>query len=157
VSTEASVLPNLLLAGAGFAALVGGASLTVDSASNLARALGIPEVVIGLTVLAIGTSLPELAASVVATMRGHVELAIGNVVGSNIFNLLLVGGVTATLRPIPIPAGGIEDLMVVALLSVLLMLVALTRRRNIVRSEAVVLLIVYVVYITWRSLGDRLA
>ena len=70
--------------------------------------------------LAVGTSLPELVASVVATMRGHTELAIGNVVGSNIFNLLLVLGVTTLIGNVPVPAGGHLDLMIVALLSLIL-------------------------------------
>jgi cation:H+ antiporter len=111
---------------------------------------GVPEVIVGLTVLAVGTSLPELAASIVASLRGHVALAIGNVVGSNIFNLLLVGGVTATLRPIPVPALGGTDLMLLVVLSLALMGVSMTRRRQIVRTEGVVLLSIYLGYLIWR-------
>jgi cation:H+ antiporter len=81
-----------------------GAHMSLESAVGVARGLGMPEVIIGLTVLAIGTSLPELAASIVASLHGSVALAIGNVVGSNIFNLLLVAGVTATLGPNSAPA-----------------------------------------------------
>jgi cation:H+ antiporter len=125
--------------------------VTVNAAVNLARALGVPEVVIGLTILAIGTSLPELVASVAATMRGHAELAIGNVVGSNIFNLLLVLGVTSVIRPIPLQPGGHLDLLVVAVLSLILFLVSMTNDRKIVRTEACLLLAIYVGYITWRS------
>jgi cation:H+ antiporter len=87
-----------------------------------------------------------------ATMRGHVDLAIGNVVGSNIFNLLLVGGVTAIVRPISIPQGGALDLWVLAGLSVLLLFVSSTRNRIIVRSEAVTLMLIYIGYLTWRVL-----
>jgi cation:H+ antiporter len=150
--TSSGVPRSLGITLIGLVALVAGANVTVDAAVELARAFGVPEVVIGLTVLAIGTSLPELVASVVATMRGHMELAIGNVVGSNIFNLLLVMGVTSVVRPIPIPLGGHLDLLVVALLSLILFLVSMTNDRRIIRTEASGLLVIYVVYIVWRSL-----
>ena len=142
---------HLLFTAIGLAALTWGADVTVDAAASVARVLGAPEVVIGLTILAVGTSLPELVASVVATVRGQAELAIGNVVGSNIFNLLLVAGVTSVVRPIPIPAGGHLDLMVVALLSLLLFAVSATASRRIIRGEAVLLLVSYLAYMTWRS------
>ncbi|MFN3842004.1 MAG: calcium/sodium antiporter [Rehaibacterium terrae] len=86
----------------GFAGLLGGAHLMVDSAVDLARLWGIGELVIGLTIVAIGTSLPELAASLVAAWRGDVDIAVGNVVGSCLFNLLLILGASAALRPLPI-------------------------------------------------------
>ncbi len=135
----------------GLAALLAGGSVCVDAAVGLAQALEVPEVIIALTVLAVGTSLPELAASVVASLRGHVELAIGNVVGSNIFNLLLVMGVTATVHPVTVPPTGGLDLWVVAALSVLLITVSVTSLRQIVRTEAVVLLLTYLGYLTWRA------
>jgi len=135
----------------GLAGLLGGAQITVGAATNVARAFGVSEVVIGLTVLAFGTSLPELVASIMATLRGHAELAIGNVVGSNIFNLLLVCGVTSLINPIEVPKGGHLDLMMVALLSLVLFGISITRQRRIIRGEAFVLLASYVAYIVWRS------
>jgi cation:H+ antiporter len=144
---------SLVVTGVGLAALIGGADLTVRASVELARALGVSEVVIGMTVLAVGTSLPELVASVMATLRGHTELAIGNVVGSNIFNLLLILGVTALLRPVPVPLGGHLDLIVVGALSLLLFVLSVTSRRRIIRSEAVVLLLSYGAYILWRAAG----
>ena len=135
----------------GLVTLVGGADVTVDAAVNVARMLGVPEVIIGLTVLAFGTSLPELVASIVATVRGHAELAIGNVVGSNIFNLLLVLGVTSLVLPIQVPPGGHLDLLVVALLSLVLFLVSMTNNRQIIRGEAIVILLSYLAYVGWRS------
>jgi cation:H+ antiporter len=150
VPATSSATRDLLLTTGGLAALVLGAHWTVEAGASLARAFGVPEVIIGLTVLALGTSLPELVASLMATIRGHVDLAIGNVVGSNIFNLLLVGGVTAIVRPIAIPPGGTLDLWVLAGLSVMLMFVSSTRNRIIVRSEAVTLMVVYMGYLTWR-------
>jgi len=127
------------------------ADLDDPDTERLARAFGVPDVVIALTLLAVGTSLPELAASVVATRRGHAELAIGNVVGSNIFNLLLVGGVTAMVRPIPVPSGGYADLLVMVVLSILLLLVSRNFRQVIVRTEATLLLVIYLAYMVWRS------
>ncbi len=135
----------------GLALLVGGAHLSVESAASVARVLGIPDVIIGLTVLAVGTSLPELVASIMASVRGQVELAIGNVVGSNIFNLLLVAGATATVRPIPVPQIGGTDLMMLAFLSLALLGMSLTQRRQIVRTEAIVLLLMYFGYLIWRA------
>lgn len=87
----------------GVAALIIGGKLLVDGAVEIARFAGLSETVIGLTVVAIGTSLPELAASAAAALRGKSGLALGNVVGSNIYNLLLIGGVTMTIAPFPIP------------------------------------------------------
>lgn len=140
-----------LLTLAGFGALLYGAGLTVDGAVSLATLLGVPEVVIGIGVVAIGTSLPELAAGVMATLRGHMEIAIGNVVGSNIFNLLLVLAITVCIRPLEIPKFGMIDLAAVGTLSVALLVFSLTNYRRILRAEAGVLLLLYIGYITWRS------
>ena len=85
-----------------FAVLVKGADIFVDGSSNLARILKIPGVVIGLTVVALGTSMPELAVSVSASVQGANEIALSNVVGSNIFNLLGVLGICALIRPLPV-------------------------------------------------------
>jgi cation:H+ antiporter len=134
----------------GLAALSGGAQITVNAAVSLAEALEVPSVLVGLTLVAFGTSLPELATSLVAVRRGQVELAVGNVVGSNLFNLLVVLAVTALLRPIPLPAGGHFDLGVMALLSVALLLVSHSHGRRIVRVEAALLLTIYVSYILRR-------
>lgn len=142
---------HLAVTAFGLAALVWGAHATVESASSVARAFGVSEVIIGLTVLAIGTSLPELVASVIATMRGHTELAIGNVVGSNIFNLLLVLAVTSSFRPIPVPLGGHLDLFVVTIFSVVLFAVSTTADRKIIRWEAALMLIGYFGYVGWRA------
>jgi cation:H+ antiporter len=149
--TDSGVGRHLITTGVGLTALIGGADVTVEAASNVARTFGVPEVIIGLTVLAIGTSLPELVASVAATVRGHAELAIGNVVGSNIFNLLLVLGVTSLIRPIPIPEGGHLDLLVVGTLSLVLFVVSLTANRRIIRGEAALLLVGYLGYMVWRA------
>jgi cation:H+ antiporter len=92
------------ITGAGLVLLVIGARFLVDSASTIARDYGISEAVIGLTVVAVGTSLPELATSVIAAFRKHTEIAVGNIVGSNIFNIFGILGVTALIAPIPAEA-----------------------------------------------------
>ena len=148
---ESALWRSLALTGLGLALLIGGAELTVDAAVKLARALGVSDEIIGLTVVAVGTSLPELVASLAAAIRGHPELAIGNVVGSNIFNLLLVLGISSIVRPVPVPAGGHTDLLVVAGLSLVLLGVSVSYRRQIVRTEAGLLLAVYMGYLAWRS------
>ena len=93
-----------LITGAGLVALVIGARLLVDSATTLARDFGISEAVIGLTIVAVGTSLPELATSVIAALRKHTEISVGNIVGSNIFNIFGILGITALIAPIPAEA-----------------------------------------------------
>ncbi len=96
---------QLLLIGFGIAGVIGGADLVVDSAVVIMTLLGVSEKFIGLTIVAFGTSLPELATSVVAAIRKEMDISIGNLVGSNVFNLLSVLGVAAMVRPIPIPGG----------------------------------------------------
>lgn len=108
----------------GLALLVVGGNFLVTGAIDLARIFGVSETVIGLTVIAVGTSLPELAASIAAAMKGRSGLAIGNVVGSNIYNILLIGGTTMTIAPIPIPAELLTyELAILAGSAVLLLLI----------------------------------
>jgi len=142
---------DVLVTLAGFGALLSGANLTVDAAVNLARAFGVSEAVIGISLVAIGTSLPELATGIMATVRGHMEIAIGNVIGSNIFNLLFVLAITVFIRPLAIPRWGMLDLGVTAVLSLALLAVSLTAGRRILRAEAAVLVIIYLGYTTWRA------
>jgi cation:H+ antiporter len=137
----------------GLVGLVGGGKLTVYSATVIAEAMGVPPVIIGLILVAVGTSLPELATSVVATLKGQTDIAVGNVVGSNIFNLLFVQGVSSTIAPTPIPHGGHFDLLAMVLLSVILFPLAITHQRRIVRIEGVLLLLFYICYVVWRYTG----
>jgi len=106
----------------GLAVLIGGGQLLVTGAINLAGQLGVSDAVIGLTVVAVGTSLPELAASVAAALRGRSDLAVGNVVGSNIYNILLIGGATMTIAPLPIPTEMLDLELPVLAVSALLLL-----------------------------------
>jgi cation:H+ antiporter len=141
---------NGLLALLGLAGLYLGGELTVSGASALARAAGLSEAVIGLTVVAVGTSLPEMVTSLIAVQRGQFDIAVGNVVGSNIFNLLLVLGVTSSLAPVHVPAGGLADLGLLLALSLLLLPFAVTHRRRIVRWEGALFLVVWLAYTVYR-------
>lgn len=138
----------VVMIGGGLAGLVFGGELFLDSASAIARALGVSESVIAITLVAGGTSLPELASSVVSLLKGKSEMALGNVIGSNIANILLILGLSATIHPLTL--GGITriDLLTVLLSSVLLFVTAFTFRRKAVdRWEGAIFLVIYALYI----------
>jgi len=137
-------------AAGGLVLLVVGAQVTVQSAVAVAEALDVPRSLIGLTVLAFGTSLPELATSLVATWHGRTNLAVGNIVGSNIFNLLFILGLTAVVRPVPVPDAGLSDLGALAFFSLLFLPLARSSGRRIVRWEGVCLITAYLAYMGWR-------
>lgn len=136
----------------GLVGLLLGAKLTVDGAVAIALGLGVPEVVVGLTVISVGTSLPELVATLSAVRRGELAIAVGGVVGSNIFNILLVCGLTSFVTPISIPDGGLTDLAITAILSLALLFTARTHSRLILRWEGAGLLLSYLGYMVWRIL-----
>ena len=127
----------------GLVMLVVGGKLSEMGATGIARALGWSDEVIGLTVVAVATSLPELATSIIAARKGHADIAVGNVVGSNIFNVTLVLGVTACVHPVALPARGIESLFMMVLLSVLLIPMSRTHGRMLSRFEGFILLVLY--------------
>lgn len=138
----------VVMIGGGLAGLVFGGELFLDSATAIARALGVSESVIAITLVAGGTSLPELASSVVSLLKGKSEMALGNVIGSNIANILLILGLSATIHPLTL--GGITriDLLTVLLSSVLLFVTAFTFRRKAVdRWEGAIFLVIYALYI----------
>jgi cation:H+ antiporter len=132
----------------GLVGLVVGSNLFVDSASSVAYSLGISEGVVGLTVVAGGTSLPELATSVVAARKGQSAIAIGNVIGSNVFNILLILGLTATISPLQIEGITTID-MAVMLLSVALVWLFSRTRYTVERWEGAVLVFGYLAYLVW--------
>jgi cation:H+ antiporter len=143
--------PNLVTDGllvlAGLAALVGGAELLVRAAVAFARAAGVSELTIGLTIVAVGTSLPELATSTVAAFRKEADIAVGNIVGSNIFNVLAILGIAPLIRPIAVDASLYNrDMWMMLGLSLLLPLVARAGYR-IGRVKGAVLIASYVGYI----------
>ncbi|QDU87355.1 Inner membrane protein YrbG [Pirellulimonas nuda] len=132
----------------GLAALIGGGQATVSGAVDLAGQLGVPEVIVSLTLVAVGTSLPELAASLAAARRNQSDLAIGNIVGSNIFNTGFILGISALAKPMDIPAYGLGDLLVTVALSAALLPLAATGRQ-IARWEGALLLAGYGGYVAW--------
>ncbi|GGY98184.1 MULTISPECIES: calcium/sodium antiporter [Shewanella] len=132
----------------GIGCLVGGGVLFVDGAVALARAFGISEVVIGLTIIAIGTSMPELVTSMVAAIKGQSDIAIGNVVGSNLFNLLGILGITALVHPVSAAGFSILDFSVMLLLAILLLPLA-HRGYRIGRRDGLLLLLAYLAYMGW--------
>ena len=132
----------------GLAGLVFGSNLFVDAASSVATQLGVSQSVIGLTIVAGGTSLPELATSVVAAYKGQSAIAIGNVIGSNVFNILLILGTTAAITPLQLE--GITDIdMGVMLGSIILVWLFSFTRYTVERWEGLVLLAGYGAYLAW--------
>ena len=127
---------------AGLVMIIVGGKLVVDSASQIAAAFGMSQTLIGLTIVAIGTSLPELVTSVVAAAKGENDLAMGNVVGSNIFNILLIVGMSASISPLAISPEAIYDGIILLVMSVLLYFMA-RRDGRISRGEAISLLVLY--------------
>ncbi|TVR81893.1 MAG: sodium:calcium antiporter [Rhodospirillales bacterium] len=136
----------------GLAGLLIGSEFLVEGGTAIARTLGIPEAVIGLTLIAIGTSLPELAASVVAGLRGHADVAVGNVLGSNLFNMLLVGGAVAVVVPLPVAGQILTFDLWIMLLATLVFLPFLLGGR-LGRKTGTVFLLLYVGYIALQYTG----
>lgn len=130
--------------GVGLGVLIVGGQALVTGAIDLARIFGVSETVIGLTVVAIGTSLPELAASIAAALRGKAALAIGNVVGSNIYNLLLIGGVTMSIAPLPVPAELVDFEFPVVIASAVMLLGLCWFGRRIGRVLGAALLMAFI-------------
>ncbi len=151
--TEVKELPlwrSLLYIVAGLAGLIYGGQLFVDGASGIARSLGVSESVIGLTLVAGGTSLPELATSIVAALKKNPEIAIGNVVGSNLFNIFFVLGCSAAITPLHLTGINNIDLLVLVGSSILLWLFGVFfGKRIITRIEGAILIICYVGYTAW--------
>ena len=132
----------------GAVAIVGGGDLVVDSATAIAKQFGMSQTLIGLTIVACGTSLPELVTSFVAARKNEVDMALGNVIGSNIFNILLIIGIAATISPIGVTMENIIDLVVMTAMS-LLVYVFTFRDQKIGRIQGALMLLVYAGYIVY--------
>ncbi len=141
----------ILLIIGGLATLVGGAQLIVPSATNIAASYGVSQSVIGLTIVALGTSLPELATSVVAAFKKNSDIALGNVIGSNIFNVFFILSSSALIRPLPVYPGMNVDLMVTAAGSLLVLLfIYSNKERNIKRWGGLLFLLSYTAFLVWK-------
>ncbi|BDC48403.1 hypothetical protein F183_A07190 [Bryobacterales bacterium F-183] len=147
-------MPLLLgMTAGGLIGLSLGAQWTVEFAVNIALSLGVSQAVVGLTIVSLGTTLPELSTCIIAARRGNSDIALGNVVGSNILNLLGIGGIVSSIRPVPIPPGGHQDLLFLAVLTVILLPIAIRSGRTITRGEGAVLLASFTAYMGWRIAG----
>ncbi len=150
MSTGKSILFIIL----GISGLVLGGELVVKSAVKVAHDMGVSEAVIGLTIVALGTSLPELATSVVAAFKKNSDIALGNVIGSNIFNVFFILGTSAVIRPLPAYNGIELDAWVATLGSILVWLFVKTNHeRKVQRWAGALLLVVYGVYLTYRLMN----
>ncbi len=133
---------------AGITALIIGSNLIVDSATDIAARIGVSERVIGLTLVALGTSLPELVVCIAAAIKREYDMAVGNIVGSNIFNILFVLGATAAISPLPFEHAFMMDGLV-ALLAVAMLMIFVARHSKLSRVGGVLFLIVYGVYVLY--------
>jgi len=149
----ASRSKQIVLIVVGIIGVVGGAQIVVESAVKIMQILGVSEKFIGLTIVAFGTSLPELATSVVAALRKEMDISIGNLVGSNVFNIMSVLGAASLVRPIPIPGGFIESGLIidyfVMMLTSFLPWLMMRRTYTVSRQSGVILLFCYVGYLTY--------
>ena len=135
---------------AGMAGLTLGGHLTIDAGSSLAKSMGISPVIVGMLVVAIGTSLPELVTSIFAALKGNADLCVGNVIGSNIFNSMFVLPISALIHPLAIPAGGSMDIFVSLVLSVILIPIFILGKTMMSRQIGVIFLVAYAGYMIAR-------
>lgn len=139
----------LLLSGiVGAVIIVWGSNITVDSATAIAKMIGLSESFIGLTIVALGTSLPELVTSVTAAKKGNADIAIGNIVGSNIFNILFVIGTTALIIPVPFAANFLID-SAIAIFAAILLWVSVFKAKKLTRTSGIIMLLCYGAYFVY--------
>lgn len=146
------VLKLLAILGVGLAGMVIGGNLIVDSSTSIAQMFGLSETLIGLTVVALGTSLPELVTCIVATVRKEAGIAIGNIIGSNIFNIVFVLGISSLINPIK--AVGVSiDIIIVSMLTCILLAFAYFKKKT-TRVGGIMLIVVYIAYIIYKVLSQ---
>lgn len=143
-----SILKMLLMIVIGIVIIVWGSDITVDAATELATIFGMSERLIGLTIVALGTSLPELVTSVTAAMKGKADIAVGNIVGSNIFNILFVVGTTALITPVVYSADFMID-SIAAVAAVVLLFLCIVKNKKLTRTGGILMLLGYVAYFVY--------
>ena len=143
------IFVQLLLLALGFALLVKGADWFVDGASGIADKFGIPQLVIGLTIVAMGTSAPETAVSIAAAIKGNADIAVGNVVGSNILNILIILGISSVIATIPVAKTTIRYEIPIMLAITLLLLLFGVTGESICLWEGIVLLVCFALYLLY--------
>lgn len=146
-----SLLISIIFIVCGVIAIKFGGDFVVDSAKYIALHIGMSETLVGLTIVAVGTSLPELVTSIVAAKKGETSLAVGNVIGSNIFNVLFILGVSGTIHPIMAEKQNLIDAILILLVSIVVYFFAKSRKR-IERKEGMIMLAIYVIYMIYAIL-----
>ncbi|MCC3864166.1 calcium/sodium antiporter [Terrisporobacter petrolearius] len=136
---------SILLSIGGLLGIIIGGNFVVNSASDIAMSLGMSENLVGLTIVAIGTSLPELATSIVAAKKGESDIAIGNAVGSNIFNILFVLGVSSCISNVPVQAEAFTDMFVMIVSTIIVYILAISNRK-INKVEGIIISLLYIAY-----------
>ena len=147
---------NLILVAIGIAGIIFGGKLVVNNASKLAMAMGMSEMLVGLTIVAIGTSLPELVTSIVAAKKGENDIAVGNAIGSCIFNVILILGFCSILEPYVVNVSNLNTLIdvIVMLISAIVVFLFSLKSKKINRWQGIVMVLIYVVYFTYIVLRD---
>ena len=143
---------NYILLLVGFVFLIKGADGFVSGASSIAKKFNIPPLIIGLTIVAFGTSLPELITSVTAGIKGKADIAIGNIVGSNIFNILFVLGTTSLIKSVPYSTNFVID-GIVAIAAAVLLFLGVVRKKQLGRMAGIIMLIAYAGYFAYLIVG----
>lgn len=146
---------NVLFLALGLAGIIWGGDLVVDSASNIAKELGMSELLVGLTIVAVGTSLPELVTSMVAAKKGENDIAVGNAIGSCIFNVILILGVSGIILPVSVAWSSMLD-VIVMLISGVTIIVMTLKSNKIEKTKGIILILMYIAYLTYiiiRELG----
>ena len=128
--------------------MVIGGDVVVDSASNIAAKFGMSQTLIGLTIVAVGTSLPELVTSIVAARKNEVDMALGNAIGSNVFNILFVLGVAGAISPMAFLTENVIDIVILLVFSLIVWLFAWTKK-EIKRGEGLIMVLLYVLYVVY--------
>jgi len=149
VNTEnTSWMKNSLLTVGGLVGIVFGGNIVVKNSIEIALSLGMSETLVGLTIVAVGTSLPELVTSITAALKKQTDIAIGNIVGSNIFNIFFILGASATIHPLAVDSIIFLDMWLMVLVTILLLILSRTHYR-ISKIEGIILAIIYIIYVTY--------
>lgn len=147
-STEISLPKTILVSLVGIVGIVVGGDMVVDAATSIATSFGMSANLVGLTIVAVGTSLPEFVTSIVAIKKGETEIAIGNVIGSNLFNILLVLGLAAVINPISMSMLAFIDIIFMVLITVLLY-VFMKKKSSLIKSQGIILVVLYIAYMAY--------
>lgn len=139
---------SIILVIAGLAGIIFGGDLVVDNAAAIAKALGMSEILVGLTIVAVGTSLPELVTSVVAAVKKENDIAIGNVIGSNIFNVIFILGISSAISPLTLTRDTLTDALIMLGSGILIMLISLFGKRT-ARWQGIIMILLYIGYIAY--------